>query len=711
MFNTWVYEDALQAQGLLQLVKKRIQQNGFSNSQKELQALFKNHPDLRTFLIRLMKDPKSVGLIEESAPLWDPEVLSPLIPQMKRVPSLQGTGFYQKALELLRHPEQSQQLQKGIEELLRAELLSPLAEVAREMHQQFGEQAFTSIAQSLIANPESLGKAVRLIELLNRPAEPIVQALQQGLRSNPDVIHALTLKWDPVFSKALGETLLKVLVAPEDGKPLDRDFWLGLARKSSETAPTSQFVRLYSIVLSALQKSADPRRLEPQADAGSYRFPLQLNALFITRFLEEVASKSQAQLESLPTEKFQDLVWNIPLQTASFQLSLSEANAPASVASGVRRDLEALGLTSVISRLESLLTQPDSGRQLYQWEVQEERSLRAALFQVVEAAHALKPMADITPVLFALVQGASGGSSENISLEILKKSPNLLELIQSGLAALSGEQWKDAKRLLFEEMKLAQLETEDLGLIVSLFQASPEVAEWVGEVLSLLPAVLELDTSNGNQPSVFQWYLRCLGRFTPPSRKALSNALTQISQLGLVTVLPERFPDLINQGLQALANMDLDALKNLELRLAQVFLKEEQGITSVGRWMALVRGASQSVKSDSLEGWGSAISKMAFSLSGAEHAWLFQFVKRGGLKQSVTLLGNLSNRASLEQLVQELIQLSQQEAIQQGFRLLSNIQNERLRELALVVLKWDRSGELLAAFQSIQLFFNTGEKP
>ncbi|NBV51896.1 hypothetical protein EBR78_11850, partial [bacterium] len=165
VFNTWVYEDALQAQGLLQLVKKRIQQNGFSNSQKELQALFKNHPDLRTFLIRLMKDPKSVGLIEESAPLWDPEVLSPLIPQMKRVPSLQGTGFYQKALELLRHPEQSQQLQKGIEELLRAELLSPLAEVAREMHQQFGEQAFTSIAQSLIANPESLGKAVRLIEL------------------------------------------------------------------------------------------------------------------------------------------------------------------------------------------------------------------------------------------------------------------------------------------------------------------------------------------------------------------------------------------------------------------------------------------------------------------------------------------------------------------------------------------------------------------
>ncbi|NBV51691.1 hypothetical protein EBR78_10820, partial [bacterium] len=467
----------------------------------------------------------------------------------------------------------------------------------------------------------------------------------------------------------------------------------------------------YSIVLSALQKSADPRRLEPQADAGSYRFPLQLNALFITRFLEEVASKSQAQLESLPTEKFQDLVWNIPLQTASFQLSLSEANAPASVASGVRRDLEALGLTSVISRLESLLTQPDSGRQLYQWEVQEERSLRAALFQVVEAAHALKPMADITPVLFALVQGASGGSSENISLEILKKSPNLLELIQSGLAALSGEQWKDAKRLLFEEMKLAQLETEDLGLIVTLFQSSPEVAEWVGEVLSLLPTVLELDTGNRNHPSLFQWYLRCLGRLTPPSRKALSNALTQISQLGLLSVIPEHLPELMTQGLQVIAKLDLNALKKFQNSLGQILLKEEEGITGVGRWMELVRGASQNVKSDSLEGWVNAISKVAFSLSSVEHAWLFQFVKQGGLKQSVTLLENLSNRVSLEPLVHELIQLSQQAAIQQGFRLLSNIQNERLRELALVVLKWDRSGELLAAFQSIQLFFNTGEKP
>lgn len=711
VLNTWVYENALQPQGLLQLVKKRIEANGFSNLQKELQALFKDHPELRVFLMRLVKDPEFVALVDESAPVWDPEILSPLIAQLKRVPSLQGTGFYQKALQLLHHPEQSQKLQKVIEELVRSELLFPLAEVAQETQQQFGEEAFASLGQSLIANPESLGKAVRLIELLNRPAEPIIQALQQGLQSNPDVIHALTLKWDPVFTKALGETLLKVLLAPEDGKPLDREFWLGLARKSPEAAPTAQFIRLYSIVLSALQKGADPRRLEPQADAGSYRLPLQLNALFITQFLEAVVVKEQVQLEALSSENFQELLWNLPLQTASFQLSLSEVNAPASIASGVRKDLEALGLSPVISRLESLLTQPDSGRQLYQWEVTEERSLRAALFQVVAAAHALKPMADITPVLFTLVQGASGGSNENISLEILKKSPNLLEQIQSVLAAFSGEQWKDAKRLLFEEMKLAQLETEDLGLIVTLFQASPEVAEWVGEVLSLLPAVLELDTSNRNQPSLFQWYLRCLGRLTPASRKALSNALTEISQLGLLSVVPEQLPELMPQGLQVLAKMDLIALKKFQNSLGQVLLKEEQGISGVGRWMSLLRGASQNIKSDSLEGWVRVIGKMAFSLSSAEHAWLFQFVNLGGLKQSFALMEGLSNKASLEQLVQELTQLSEQGAIQQGFRLLSNIQNERLRELALVVLKWDCSGELLAAFQSIQLFFNTGEKP
>lgn len=711
VITTWVYEDALQPQGFLQLVKKRIEANGFSNSQKELQALFKNHPDLRAFLIRLMKNPKFLGLIDESAPVWDPEILSPLIAQLKRVPSLQGTGFYQKALELLQHPEQSQKLQKAVEELLRAELLFPLAEVARETRQQFGEEAFASLGQSLIANPESLGKAVRLIELLNRPAEPIIQALQQGLQSNPDVIHALTVKWDPVFTKALGETLLKVLVAPEDGKLLDREFWLGLARKSPEAAPTPQFIRLYSIVLSALQKGADPRRLEPQADAGSYRLSLQLNALFITQFLEAVALKEQVQLEALSAEKFQDLFWNLPLQMTRFQLSLSEANAPTRVAPGVRRDLEALGLPTVISRLESLLTQQDSGRQLYQWEFTEERSLQAALFQVVAVAHALKPMADITPVLFTLVQGVSGTSAENLSLEILKKSPNLLDQIQSVLAAFSSEQWKDAKRLLFEEMKLAQLETEDLGLIVTLFQASPEVAEWVGEVLSLLPAVLELDSSNRNQPSLFQWYLRCLGRLTPQSRKALSNALTEISQLGLLSVIPERLPKLMTEGLQELVEMDLNALKKFQNSLGPVLLKEEQGISGVGRWMSLLRGASQNIKSDSLEGWVRAISKVAFSLSSAEHAWLFQFVKLGGLKQSVTLIEELSDRASLEPLVDELIQLSQQGAISQGFRLLSNIQNERLRELALVVLKWDRSGELLAAFQSIQLFFKPGEKP
>ncbi|MFM8270126.1 MAG: hypothetical protein ACKN9V_08060, partial [Pseudomonadota bacterium] len=424
--NEHVYQDALSEKGLIRLIKSRVQEKGFS-------LLEKNFQTLETLLPVLIKDEELWNLLPKLIPVLDPvfvhSVLEPLHVQVKKSPvvpekpKVETKKVFEELFQLLKNEKTQPVLSELLQLAFDADWITPLSDSSCEWLNQSGEAGFSSLAVGLSEKVSSLNQALTLAHLLNRPAEKLVMVLQEGLRTNPDIIHALSMKWDPIFVHSLSTLVKEVLMKPEDGSSLNRDFWLALPRAEPHSSPTPEFIRLYSILFSGIQKISDPRRLEPQADSGSYRLPLQLNALFLTRFLEEVARQSSAKIKEIPADKIENGFWNAPLPLKEFRFSLVKDDSKKEVSDSVKSDLVSLGLTSALSRLESLVKEQDSGKNSYSILFDDEnRTLTQGFSEVLAEAHSVRPFSDITPFLVTLVQSMSRGEG-GFNLEIFKSSP------------------------------------------------------------------------------------------------------------------------------------------------------------------------------------------------------------------------------------------------------------------------------------------------
>lgn len=704
-----VYQDALSPKGLIQIAKTRVQERGFSTWAKSLKKLapvlpsLVNDPDLWNLIPRL------VPVLE---PIFNQRVIKPLVPEKNEL-------NHQKVLEdlfkLLRNEETRSKLQDLSQLMLKAEWVTPVSETSREWLKKSGEDGFGHLSKAFSEKIVPLNQALQLAKLLNRSGEKIVSCLQEGLRSNPDIVHALSMKWDPIFVRSLSKMVKEVLLKPEDGGWLDRAFWLALPRADPGLPPTPQFIRLYSILYSGILKISDPRRLEPQADGGSYRLPLQLNALFLTRFLEEVAHQSAAQIQKLEESQFEEGLWNLPLTVKEFQLSLVKEDSKVEISNSVKQDLQSLGLQSALSRLENLVREEDSGKNSYGVSFGEENiSLTQGFSEALASAHSVRPFSDVTPFLMVMVQGLSQGPWES--------SPNLLAQLHGFVAQLDREQWKLLKKILFEELKIGQLEMEDRALLVSLFQSDMEVAEWVNEVLIHVQSIYELDESDSDS-TLFGFYHLFLTRVPSAELSTWGELLSRLSDLSLFSTSEEGTPvfpgfySILKNGpnltkwLRGLAGLSKVQVRMLQEKVSEVLGENLDGELGADQVFSYLLKLSQRMEPQQVSHFIDQLSEIHWNLKDAEAQWIVDFSKLGGFRILKKLIGPENRRLPILEIIDELQTLSKKRVIDEGMRLLTRIQNERMKEIALVVLEMDNSEELLSMLDLIRNFFQKGETP
>lgn len=720
--NHWAYEDALSSKGLIQILKKRVEQKSFSKSLTKLNEFLEKYPEARASLPALSSDPNFFLALKRLSSFLEPDFESEVLThyfegtksykENNDFPKADSTLFKNEILGLFSDKGRFEKLKSSWDAFVSANAIPALIAAGRENLKSNGERGFSDLAKSISRSAHQVGKALRLAHLLNRPADKIISTLREGLRSNPDAIQALSIKWDPVLVRTLSKSLRKVLLKPEDGIQLDKAFWMGLARSSEAEGPTPQFIRLYSIIYSGIQKLGDPRRLEPDQDSGSYRLNFQLNALFLTRWLEKVAREEKPNLQGLSEIQFENGLWSLLVKDKNYRLALSDESSPKSLNPTVRKDLEALELDSLIQRLESLVLLEDSGRNSYSLAVESESATLEEMFsEAVNEAHRVRPFTDITPLLVSLVQDVIAEDRSNgFSLEILEHSSNILNQVQGLVAGLEKTQWHSLKQILFEDLKIGQLELEDRMLILGLFQSDPEVAEWVNEVLVNLQSIYLLDESTGM--SLFEFYRTVVKHLSASELQFFSNALGEISELSLFNVSEEEkglFPGVLSylmnpreltQILRGLSALSVSHTKLLQKLLFDVFGQNELGETGTQVLLDWIQPHAKLLVS--LYSWFlEADFSLLGSLSRIEKKWLLEFIQEGGLDRV----------KELPSVISELRALTDKKVISQGMSLLSRMQDERMREIAKTIYHWDLTGELKAFFEMSEITFHKGEKP
>lgn len=705
--NQWLYQDAQSSGSLLQIIKQKIQEKGFSFWEKKLEDLFRNSPELQTEVSEWVKDERFLPFLKRAVELLGSQFFTQVVELFLFNSHLfvsktdgvifDNKLFFEDITKILQDENKTENLSALLEKLTLSQWIPAVSGAGRATLSEFGESAFPDLIKSLNDHIQPLSQAVKLAHLLNRSGDKIVKTLQEGLRANPDSIQALTLKWEPILTKSLSKLIRSSLLQPEDGQKLTKTFWLKLGAQPTH-ASTDEFVRLYSIIYSGIQKIADPRRFEAQLDSGSYRLPLQLNALFLTRYLEQVANQKHEEMQSWSEETFEQKLWEGSAGLKEFQLSLKDES--------VKTDLKALGLTSTLSRLEKLFQEEDSGKQDYSFVLSDERqSLETTLDEAVRYAHSLKPFFDVTPLLVGFFQEVS-------HQELKGAFPNLLAQAQGALSQLNSNQWQSLKKIIFEDFKLAQLEPEDRMLILGLFQSDEEVANWVNEVLIHLESIQKLDVITPSGTSIFRFYLSILRQLNPEEILHLGDALSLVSSIELLSESEEqgwKFPGLIGwvkhgtalgQLLRGLAGLNPQQERLASVQLESFFGKkdrEEKGSSLVVYWLKKAAKRLPAL----IECEINPVTDLKL-LSLQEREWLEKFSKKGGLDELAQLV-----KPSKSVLI-EIRQLSQKGVVDRGLRFLGQIENERMREISRVFLDWDRSGEFESVLNLVS-FFKKGE--
>lgn len=749
--NRWVYEDAQTNQGLIHLLNERIKKKGFQKWTTQWVSLLKTYPSLDLAFSDLLSDDSLYAVLKRDIQILDPVFLTKVLPQLIQSETnyvaknseikINKPALAQDLKTILTNPESRSILSEMGIMALNSDVVPAVMKAAVDLRKRFGVEAFSRLAlqmselSKLRANSDETGKtshlaeALDLVELMNRPSKPIVSALQEGLRTNPDLVQTLSLKWDPIFVSALSEIVLKVLLNPEDGEALDKNFWLSLPRENANSDPNLQFHRLYAIIFSGLQKITDPRRAESLSDSGSYRLPLQLNALLLTEWLETVARSQRSQLEKLSENEFRDKLWSLPLSDRDFKFSLTASDDKKTISGLVKKDLMSLGLTTVVSRLEHLLTQPDFGKTDYQVEFSEPINLRKAFSEVLASANSVRPFSDVSPFLVATIYHfTQSGSDSLLSLESLKTIPNMLSSVHGILSSLRPEDWKTFKHFLFQELKLGQLEPEDRRLIVGLFQSDPEAAEWVNQVLSKLSIIELVDQGEKGKPTLFDLYHAVLRNLNKQQIDGFGEAISRFTVLGLLKVNDSAesvYPGIVSilqngdglvqfiASLSELSDAQQNYLSVLFRNVLGANLENQYGFELHLKWISSFFEKSKLDAAKSLLDWvgttGWNVIPPEEALTEPERKWLIQFNDQGGVESLQSLLSSSANPPPVRELVEEVLKLSDRRVLDEGLRLLGKIENERMKEISMVLINLDRSGELKSILNLINLILKQGE--
>ena len=722
--NTYLYQEALHTEGFLSLLENRVQEKSFSQALRSLKTLSSDSSALSS-LTHLIKDSLS----------------HPLFPKLVQRNSWAFSDAWTRAVEKIKLPfqflshsqEKNSQWVKDLTLALNdSDLESALipflgsirkSELGRsfflsllQLKENRGESAFIDLAQGIKEaiqskedKPSSLDRLLKLVQILNQPSNGLFSKAQETLKTDEGqtIVRLLAERFEPMVLRGTAGFIFETLKEPLDDEILGKTFWSQLPRKSVNDAPSDKLVQLMRRVQFALDKTTSTSR--PQKDPKTL-----LNAYLLTVWLEQLARENKEQIESISADSFNELFWTYPLKPFSFTLNLIELDPSGKpikdsdkkwvLASKIEADLKFLGLEDFSQDLKYMVKQESFGSTITQFISQTETAnFKENLLQAVSILHLNHPFSDPIPTLTSIAYFFSRSDSGAPLTLTDFETQNLLVSIENLFRGLPYVKVRKLLKFAFEDLQIGNMSEEDRERLKSLYPKNPECAELLDNILKNLQVIYDWDQVQPGKLSLLEAFHTLLTQSRNRDLSSLNSFLTflQKSELLKVSSNQAKFPSVIQmlsqseevgQLLNSLTLLTTEQQESLSVGLQSFLGKDKSEFQELKKWGKDVLLQN----SDALPlvlTWVQQ-NNLLLQLTPSERLWFKRFVESQEFLQVYQAFSHVLSDQPMNEVLNELETLQTQGELENIFKVLGNLQSERMQRLALVFWNWEKSQEL-----------------
>ncbi|MSP18324.1 MAG: hypothetical protein EXR74_02005 [Bdellovibrionales bacterium] len=729
--NRYLYQEALNSDGLPSLLEARILSKTFSTLNSKIDSFTKNDglSSFNLFLRATLTHSSLPNLLSHSHFLFDSE-WTQAVSQLK-LPLMPASSFlgYNSLLwpditKAIHDPSFEKEVTLLTKSLQQSELGKNIFFALHQIQEEKGGSAFKELSESLLLavssnskTPSVVTRWLTLAKVLNQSSSGLFLNAQEFLKTETgeNLVRLLAERFEPMILGGVSGFLRETIKDPFDNEVLNAKFWLALPRKTPLDPPTPNFIHLFNRIQFSMEKMANGSR--PNRDPA-----VTLNSFLLVKWFEEFAKANVGEITQLTEIDFQEAFWTSPIKPFFFTLNLLDLNPEGKpkkdsekkliLSPLIDAELKLLGLEEFSNDLKLSIKQENFGPTLTKFATANNASsLKQALTQTIVSIHRAHPFADPVP-LIASIGYLFTRPSDHLPLTLADlETPNMLNSIQVFMKGVSFHNLRKINRFLFEDLQIGTLSQEDRKQIKSLYATTPESAELLDSILQTLQVIYELDAHAPQGLSLLEFYHYILMNSRNRDMKSLTAIFSFLNSTKLfeVTESKAKYPSII-QGLsqtshnsvilEIFAGTTPKQEQSLLLALNSIFANKEVGVTEIFSFFRDVivphhKTISSLVLLSETEHWN-------VLLSSQEQDWIKKLLTSEAFPELFHVLVDLNDSQTLFQMASDLQQLQQHGDLRDVFKVLSNIKSDRMQRLALVLWKWEQTRELGSLFSLIK---------
>lgn len=735
--NRYLYQEALNKNSLVALLKNRVQKKSFSENLSILKSACSEQAcqtQIRFFKLAA-SHPAFPKLIQRNSYVFSDEwkqTISKLLAVSNSSTSPEpATKLNMKndLSKLVGNPNFEDLAIQLFTSLQKTELGKSFFLTLKDLQENYSSEAFSDLATqiklTLVSTqnqPSILMRWLRLAKALNRPSQGLFLHAQETLNTDEGqtLVRLLSERFDPLILKGASGFIRETLKEPTDDETLDVKFWAKLPRKNPTDEPTPQLKLLVQKIQYALDKM--------ESTSQTLKDPKKiLNSYLLALWFEQFARENSENISAIPSNNFSNELWSTPIKAVSFSinlLSLDPTGKPLTDHDGklilslqVEQDLKFLELTEFAEDLKYLIKQNSFGPTLTKISIGEDTpNLDKALLVALNTLHRDRPIAEPVPFISSLIYMISRPDSGTKLTIADFESNNMLESVEKFLAGVSFPQLRKAIDFLFNDLQIGNISEEDRERLKSLYPKNPECAELLDLILVNLQVIHDLDNHSLGHMSLLEVYHKLLTNSRHRDLTGLSAIFTFLETTGMLeNGSPNaKFPSIL--GLLS----DAESIAALIQALAATSSEQQ---TLLLHAMNSVFGSSQTdfkeflsfSKEAIIPNLSAVISIKALlenhstnlSLTPEESAWLKRVIESEAFQATYQVLVRILASQDMNALINELEKLELEGELENGFKVLSNIQSDRMQRLALTFWEWEKSRELRPFFSLLKFLTNS----
>lgn len=760
IITRYIYQAAHNSDGAVGLLSQRIQSRSFSKGlalSREWQNRSSAHA-LGKLATQAMKSPLWVEVVERDVGFLSPELdesLADLEAEMQRafgceegcaapdpIPASQVVADFSRFLV----DENFKKRWVGLcSSLTESWPIVGFLHGMREVNRRHEGKAFDGMGAGLarmIREPRDAKKGpapsqfdslMDLMLALSGPSNGLFEVVHETLSNDSDLVRELGAILQPnlpnrvlSYVPIIPSTHLGLLKGQLDGKNgFVRNDWLALA-EDPKLAPTQEAFSKFFISARTAHEAIIGSARDPLAeDYLLFNLPLYLNSFVLTQWMSQTVRHNQATLAAVPTAHFGQSIWDTLVEVPAFETDFTEVDGAGELAFAAdkMKALTDFGFSDFVTSL-TRNRPPGLGGFRYAVPAMTQVPLKQALRTAVEALDQTRGYADPSSLLRSAIAYLIRPGANGRSFLQAMETPDLMLSVHRSLSSMTVESWQTLRSVVFDGVGLESLPKETKDMMLGLYENYPVLAERFSRILDSMGTLRELDGPSQSGISPFQAYHELVRETGPQEWKALGQAWAFVGESGLFALdsSPDgkavpRFPSAHSWLAQGDASGFLRLAAQVQPArhrpLADFFnevLKERSGRRGSETHWEFVKELVSEAPDGVAALWETQRSENAGSrdaFSPDERAWVVRFVREGAFRSFWESFGDRFASEQSADWVPPLRKLVQDGSLRTSFRLLSLVKNDRVKEIARVLQKWESSGELLAFLETLETVWTT----